>query len=305
MVKQMLSIIIVNYKSSNDISFCIESIIKFEKRYNDYEIIIVDNNSDDLGLKLLNEQYPFLKIINADKNGGFAYGNNIGINYSNGDYVLLLNPDTFIVDNSIEKLLNRIKTEESIGIIGPLILFPDGRNQSFYLPKSYLNIWRLFCERFYLYRIFKNVPILNSYYRTYMDYSKETFVDQVSGAALLFRKSIIEKIGLLDENYFMYFEESDFCLQAVRNNIKQLYYPKSKIVHKGGLDLESGWSNTSSWYIDSLMYYFKKNFGSISYYTALILFSIGAFLKSGLFFIKNDHRYKFHFMQFKKLLKSL
>jgi len=301
----MLSIIIVNYKSSKDISECLDSIIKHEKNYTKYEFIIVDNNSDDPGLPQLAKNFPFAKIINADKNGGFAYGNNIGISRAGGDYIFLLNPDTYLTDNSIEKLYERIRKDKSTGIIGPMLLFPDGSNQSYYLPKSYFTLWRLFCERFYLYRIFKRFPLFNSYYRTYMDYSNETAVEQVSGAALLFRKEILKETGLLDENYFMYFEESDFCLQAARHNIKQLYYPGSRIIHKGGLDSESGWERSSSWFTESFKYYFKKNYSFATYYSALILFALGSCLKSILFALKKDHRYRFHLIQLKKILRPM
>ncbi|HRX48984.1 MAG TPA: glycosyltransferase family 2 protein [Spirochaetota bacterium] len=297
----MLSIIIVNYKSSGDITDCLESIFRFETKYTDYEILIVDNDSGDSGLDILKSKFPFIKIIHAEKNGGFAYGNNIGIKNASGDYILLLNPDTYLTDNSIEKLYNRIINDDKIGIIGPMLLFPDGTNQSYYLPKSYLNLWKLFCERFYLYRVFKRIPFFNSYYRTYMDYSRESYVEQVSGAALLFRKSILSKTGTLDEKYFMYFEESDFCLQAVKNGIAQLYYPESRIVHKGGLDSESGWERSSAWFTDSFRYYFKKNFSKTTFHTAVILFAIGACLKSTFFYMKRDNRYRFHIIQLKKI----
>jgi GT2 family glycosyltransferase len=300
----MLSIIIVNYKSSGDISVCLESIITFEKNYRDYEIIIVDNNSEDPGLADLKSKLSLIKVIYAEKNGGFAYGNNIGIKHASGDYILLLNPDTYITDNAIEKLYNRIKGDDKTGIIGPMLLFPDSSNQSYFLPKSYLDLWKLFCERFYLYRVFKHIRFFNSYYRTYMDYSKECPVEQVSGAALLFRKNILDKTGLLDENYFMYFEESDFCLQAVRNDIAQFYYPESRIIHKGGLDSESGWERSSTWYTDSFKYYFKKNFSKPVYYMSMILFAAGACLKSSIFYIKRDNRYRFHIIQLKKILRS-
>jgi len=299
----MLSIIYVNYKTSKDILISLASIAKYEKKFKEYEYIIVDNNSDDGGLEVIKKKYPFVKIIYAPQNGGFAYGNNHGIKQAIGDFIFLLNPDTYINDNAIEKLYYRIKNDNSIGIIGPQLLYPDGENQSYYLPKTYLNLWKLFCERFYLYKIFKQNHLFNSYFKTYMDYSKETYVEQVSGAALLFRKSILENTGLLDENYFMYFEESDFCLQACKHDLKLLYYPKSSIVHIGGLNSESGWERNSEWFVVSFKYYFKKNFTKSIYYTAIIFFTMGSCLKILIFLIKNDRKYKFHFFQLKQILK--
>ncbi|MBI4651059.1 glycosyltransferase [Candidatus Desantisbacteria bacterium] len=158
----MLSIIIVNYKTSGEIDFCLKSIMRFEPHYRDYEFIIIDNNSNDSELKNLKEKYPFVKIIYAPRNGGFAYGNNLGIKASQGEYILLLNPDTYIENNSIEKLYVKLKNSKDIFFAGPQLLNPDRSIQSYSGPKSYLTLWRLFCERLYLPRIFKRVHIFRN-----------------------------------------------------------------------------------------------------------------------------------------------
>ncbi len=269
----MISIIVVNYKSSKDIYTCLASIVKYETNYKKYEIIIVDNDSNDPDLQRLKNSFPQIKILYAPKNGGFAYGNNLGIAVATFDYIMLLNPDTYLEDNSIEKLYNRLACGSDADLIGPMLLYPDKRNQSYYLPKSYLTLWKLFCAQFNLYKLFPNSRLFNSYYRTYMDYEKEVYVEQISGAALMFKKNILGKTGLMDDNYFMYYEESDFCYQAVKNNCRLLYYPQSKIIHIGG------YSNTSKWHSNvatqSLKYYFKKNFSTVSSLIALLLFNLG------------------------------
>jgi GT2 family glycosyltransferase len=263
----------------------------------------VDNNSDDPGLKNIEGKFPFVKIIYAPKNGGFAYGNNIGIKASTRDCILLLNPDTYIEDNSIEKLYRRLQAGQDIHIIGPQLLFPDKRNQSFFHPKSYLTLWRLFCEKLFLHRIFKRIKIFNSYYRTYMDYGKEAYVEQLSGAAFMFKKNIIEKIGLLDEGYFMYFEESDYCLQAVRNGYKLLYYPQSKIIHREGLIAESNWERSSKDFMKSFKYYFKKNFSPFSYYGAILMYFLGSLIRVCGLILKDDKKYIYYAFHIKYLFK--
>lgn len=287
----MLSIIIVNYKTSHDLFTCLESIVRYEASYNKYEFIIVDNNSDDPGLKDIQNTFKFVKIIYAPKNGGFAYGNNIGIKSAQGDYIFLLNPDTYLSDKSIENLLNKLQTDNTIQIIGPKLLNADGSNQSYYLPKSYMTLWKLFCEQFYLHRIFKQIKPFNSYFRTYMDYEKEVFVEQVSGAAFMFRRDIIDSIGLLDENYFMYFEESDYCLQAVKHGFRLLYYPKSIITHTQTAGTLS--ERAIRDFVKSFKYYFKKNFNSIIYYHAITLFIAGSILRLFKSLIQFD-RQKYH-----------
>lgn len=241
----------------------------------------------------------------APENGGFAYGNNIGINNSAGDIILLLNPDTYIEDNAIEKLIKRIKSDEELHFIGPLLLYPDKSNQSYFLPKSYLDLWRHFCERFYLHRLFSKLRVFNSYYRTYMDYDKECYVEQVSGAALMFKRAVIEKIGLLDENYFMYFEESDYCLKAKQHGFNMLYYPESRIIHIGGLGSPANWNKSTERYSQSLRYYFIKNFGYSAFLLAAILQATGALIRVLVLLSKRDKKFKHHFYYFKNIFLSL
>ena len=273
----MLSIIIVNYNSSKDIEVCLNSIVQFEPCYKEYEIIIVDNNSNDKGLKGIKNQFPFVKIIMAPENGGFAYGNNRGIETASGDYILLLNPDTYIKDNSIEKLYLRL-LKGDVQLIGPQLFGKNGTNDSYYSPKSFLTLWKLIGERFYFYKLFKPIKPFNSLFRTYMNYSKEQNVESIGGAALMFKKTILEKTGLLDERYFLYFEENDFCMQAHNAGFKLLYYPGSHVVHVGGTTSETGSDFAAMHRMKSFKKYFKKNF-PLSYVPAHIVFFCGALLR--------------------------
>ena len=300
----MLTIIIVNYKTSRDVTTCLESIVKFEKNYKQYEIVVVDNNSDDPGIPEMIKKFPFIKIIDAPKNGGFAYGNNIGIRNSIGECILLLNPDTYIIDNGIEKLYNRFTGDSTISIVGPMLLNPDMSIQSIDCPKSYLTLWKMFCVEFYLHKIFYKSRLMNSYYRTYMDYSKETFVEQVAGACLMFRRTLIDEIGYLDENYFLYYEESDFCYQAVKTGKKLLYYPGSRVVHSSAAASSLDSEFAIKQYITSFIYYFKKNFNPLSATFCFIIFFIGTFIRFiGLAAMFNK-KYKLYFYYLKYFLRS-
>lgn len=298
----MLDVIIINYKTSKDVDRCLHSIILNEKKYKEYTYYIVDNNSNDAGLDTLKVKYPFINLIHAEKNGGFAYGNNIAIKCSNSEFILLLNPDTYIEDNSIEKLLQKLYKSHEIAIIGPQLLNADKSNQSFILPKSYLSVWKLFCEEFFLHRIFRYSKTFNSYFRTYMDYQSETIVEQVSGAAFMFRRNIIDSIGLMDENYFMFFEESDFCLQAIRNGFTLFYYPESKIIHALGVTAEGISETRAQYFISSFKYYFKKNFSFPSLWSAVFLLSLGSMIRAMGLFITGKKRYKNYIYYLKYLL---
>lgn len=300
----MLSIIIVNYKTSRDIKLCLDSIVEHESRCAEYEFIIVDNNSDDPGLAGIKTEYPFVTIIHAPYNNGFAYGCNIGIRHSRGEFILLLNPDTFIDDNSIEKLYDYLIKNPDVHFIGPMLLFRDRSNQSYFEPKAHLTLWRLFCEKFYLHRIFSGSKIFNSYYRTYMDYNSVTEVEAVAGSAFMFRREVIDTLGPLDENYFMYFEESDYCLKAKKNGFRLLYYPPSKIIHTGGLISESNWERSTKNYVASFKYYFKKNFGRITYYTAILIFYAGSMLRVIILRLAGNKKYSYYLYYMRYLIKT-
>ncbi len=298
----MLSIIIVNYNSSKDINYCLESIALHEAGYRQYEFIIVDNDSHDSGLESVKKSFPFVRIIEAERNGGFAYGNNIGLNACNGSHILLLNPDTYVCDDSIAKMHDVLLCRTDIDMIGPMLLFSDRRNQSYYLPKTYLTLWRLLCEQFYLHRIFPTIKIFNSYYQTYMDYGVEREVEQISGAAMMFRREVPEKIGPLDDNYFMYFEESDYCYRAVKQGFRLLYYPQSRIVHIGGLISESNWEWSTRHFINSFKYFFKKNHGLCDCYLAVLLHIIGSACRFLILFIRKNKYYRYHVLCIYRLL---
>lgn len=301
----MLSIIIVNYKTSKDISTCLESIVRHENRYREYEIIIVDNNSNDPGLEALGSGFSFIKIINAPKNGGFAYGNNIGIKHAAGDCILLLNPDTYLEDNGIEKLYERLNNDPGLDIIGPKLLNADHTNQSISAPKTYLTPWNLFCSQFYLNILFKKSRTFNSYYQTYMDYDAERFVEQVSGAVFMFKRRIIDTIGLLDENYFLYYEESDYCLQAVKNGFTLLYYPGSSVVHTGHTSTSDikEWSITI--FIASFRYYFKKNFSPAAAYISIALLFLGSSVRCIIYLLTFNKNYKHYYCLIKNIITAM
>ena len=255
----MLSIIFVNYKSSSDINRCLKSIQDNDQYFADYEFIIVDNASDDKGLERLKRNFPNVRLVYAEKNGGFSYANNIGFNIASNDIIFMLNPDTYVDNNSIQLLYERLSNDAELDMIGPLLLYPDGRNQSYFHPKSYPTVWRIFCERFFFHRIFSKSKVFNSYFQTYMKYHSERYVEQICGAALMFKKTAIRKIGILDEHFFMYFEESDWCCRAVDKGLKLLYYPLAKIYHDEGLIQSDKSQHYAKIFSNSLLYYFRKN----------------------------------------------
>ena len=227
-----LSIIIINYKSAKLVLDCVQSIYQQTQQYS-FEIIIVDNDSkDDCKEKVL-AAYPQTKWLQTGYNAGFARANNAGIRIANGEYVLILNADTIILDNAIDKSIALLKKEiEGVGC-GVQLLNTDGSNQisgahfikgglNTLLPLPYLG--KLI--RYLGYRFKSTIPSVQSI-------TDKIEVDWVVGAYILVKKDTLQKAGLMDEDFFMYAEEIEWC-SRLRKQGKLLLFAAPKVIHIGG-----------------------------------------------------------------------
>jgi GT2 family glycosyltransferase len=226
-----LSIIIVNYKSKNKLADCLDSILKADNHGFNFEIILIENNSgDDLTeLSKLNTQ---IRIINSPRNLGMGGGNNLGIELSNGEYVLILNPDTTIKGNAITVLFNYLKANSEIGIVGPKLLNTDGSLQysCSHFPKVYMPILR----RTFLGDYF--AVNRDHFQMRSFDHASIKEVDWLMGSALMFKKELKMLSGLVwrprfDERYFMYFEDTDLCRTVWQKGFKVVYNPEAILIH--------------------------------------------------------------------------
>lgn len=226
-----LSICIVHYKTGNLLRNCILSIYRHTKGL-DFEIIVVDNSSQDNSLETIESEFKGVSLVANRENIGFAAAVNQAIKKSKGEYILVLNPDTIILQNAISKSLSFIKGKKDAGIVGCKILNPDGSLQP--SCKTIPGILSSFSESSLLYKIFPQNRFLGTPYMTYFDYNKVREVDVVNGAFLMFKQRLIEQIGLLDERFFIYSEETDWCYRATKAGFKNYFYPDAQIIHYGG-----------------------------------------------------------------------
>ncbi len=226
-----LSIIIVNWNVRELLRACLASIEKHLAGFS-YEIFVVDNASTDGSADMVAKNFPSVRLIANTKNAGFAKANNQGIALAKGEYILLLNPDTECVDDSLKRMTEFLDTRPDIGILGPKLLNADRTLQPsvrrFPTPLSQALILLK------LHHFFPNLPPLKKYFAKDFDYEKAKEADQVMGAAFLIRRAMIEKIGPLDEKYHIWFEEVDFCKRAKNAGWKVFYDPRFSIVHRGG-----------------------------------------------------------------------
>jgi len=227
-----LSIIIVSYNTSDMTVDCIRSTIQ-QTHSIDYEIVVYDNASKDGSADRIAAEFPQVRLIRSQQNLGFAMGNNEAIKTVNAEYVLLLNPDTVVLDQAINKLLDYAEKTPDAGIWGGKTLFGDRTlNPGSCFRK--MSIWNQFCRATGLAGIFKHSPIFHSEH--YGGWLRDTarHVDIVCGCFLLIKLDLWNSLGGFDKRFFMYAEEADLCLRAKQKGCNPAITPDAVIVHYGG-----------------------------------------------------------------------
>ncbi|MEJ8553410.1 glycosyltransferase family 2 protein [Tepidibacter sp. Z1-5] len=233
-----LSIIIVNFKTYELTKQTINSILSKNHIIN-YEIILVDNASNDGSIEKIEQGFKekiktnLIKIIRNNKNLGFSKANNIGIRIAKGEYILVLNSDTVIVDDCVDKCLDYIKKDNKIGALGCKVLLPDGKldkpcKRGFPTPKASL-YYMLKLDK-----LFPNRKSFGEYNLTYLSEDDINEVDSLVGAFMIIPRRVIDEVGMFDEDFFMYGEDIDWCYRIKQVGYKIIYYPEAKITHFKG-----------------------------------------------------------------------
>jgi hypothetical protein len=244
MDKLELSIIIVDYNASDLIIECIKSILK-NIIHTKYEIIVVDNDSGENHLADYEKLGKNIRTLRLKNNKGFGSGNNAGAKIANGEYMFLLNPDTLIVDDSIEKMLSFIKSHNNIGALTCLLYNRDGKLQKGFFGK----FQTLFGLTFRHYNYQKVDPSKGFFY-----------TDIVTGAAFLIKKELFERVGGFDEKIFMYLEDDDLCRRIIKLGYKNAVLNTAKIIHFEGQT--TTYKEKKKYYYKSQDYYWKKHNGT-------------------------------------------
>jgi GT2 family glycosyltransferase len=278
-----LSIIIVNYNVKEFLQNLLHSISKSSGHIK-LEIIIVDNASNDGSVEFISNNYPEVILIANQKNLGFSKANNIGLNLAKGKYILLLNPDTLVSEDTIEKMINFFELNPMVGLAGCKILNPDGTLQ-LACRRSFPGPWTSFCKVTGLSNLFPKSKLFARYNLTYLDPGQTYEVDAISGSFMMFRKDVYERIGGLDEKFFMYGEDLDFCYRVQKSGLKVYYVHSTQIIHyKGESTKKSGLDETKIFY--NAMHLFVKKHLSGSFLVGIILQSAIIFRKLFAFLAK-------------------
>jgi GT2 family glycosyltransferase len=276
-----LSIILVNYKSPQLVLDCVQSIYKETKQIS-FEIVIADNASGDNSKTIILEKFPLVKWIQLYYNAGFARGNNAAIKIATGELILLLNTDTIVLENALDKAVALFRNEENIAACGVQLLNTDGSHQisgahfvkgglNLLLPLPYLGKF----IRYWGYKLKTRVPSISN-----IDNKME--VDWLVGAFILTSKKIIDKAGLLDEDFFMYAEEIEWC-NRLKQKGKMILFAEPKIIHIGGgtsgdfyntTESENGknlWNKKGRQVLISLVLRIRKQYG-LSWFLVMLFF---------------------------------
>ncbi len=259
-----VSIVVLSYNVGPLLKICLDSIVKFTKNVN-YEVIVVDNASTDDSpeiIKSLDPQVYHLKTIFSQENGGYTKGNNLGIRAAKGKYVLVQNPDTELLENSVERLFLWMEAHSDVAAVAPMLLDSEHNLSPIASGGYFPSLWRVAQWAFFL----DDLPLVSKFFKSYhphtsMDHwrdffgdlpvtrkimpkkekktgedqatgvEKEMFPDWVHGSYWMVRKDAINQVGLLDEKIFMYGEELEWCLRAKKAGWKVGYTPITKVVH--------------------------------------------------------------------------
>jgi GT2 family glycosyltransferase len=239
-----LSIIIVTYNIRADLERCLHSLVS-HKPHVDHEIVVVDNESTDDTVETLRARWTGIRLIEAGSNVGFSRANNIGIRQSFGELVLLLNGDTLVSEGAIDTLIAVLERRSDVAVVGPRLVDAAGRAELSFGPMiSPLNELR---QKL---RARGNVERLTA---------AEREVDWVSGACLLMRRSDAEAVGLLDERFFMYTEDVDFCAAVRARGRKVLFTPAAEVVHVRGRSRQTAPRAAEAAYRRSQLSFYEKH----------------------------------------------
>jgi GT2 family glycosyltransferase len=253
-----LSIIIVSWNVKKDLANCLRSIGENSPN-SQFEIIVIDNASTDTTVESVKEYFPEVVMIANSENRGFAAANNQGIERSHGEYILLLNPDTIVRLGSLDTLISLIDKNEDVGICGPQLLNQDGTIQ------SSARCFPTFRGALYRHTIFRYLRIFKNEYKKWLmkgfDHRTQTDVDQVMGAALMVRRSVIDHIGVMDERFFMYYEEVDLCYRIKQAGWRVVFVPQATITHLGGRSSGQIPVEKQIMAMTSLLKFFRKHRG--------------------------------------------
>jgi len=267
-----LSIIIVNWNVRELLRQTLQSIRNNPAKKYSYEVIVVDNDSQDNSTEMVKKDFPEIKLIASPKNIGFAAGNNLGIKIAQGKFILCLNPDTEVLPEALDFIPIAFEKDPQLGALGVKLLNPNRTLQS--SCKSFPDLDTIIWNATSLDTLFPKSKVFGKYNMTWFGHDLEMEVDQPMGAALAVRREVIDQVGIFDERYFMYFDEVDWCYRIKKAGWKIKFFPQVAIIHHWAQSTKQAlFKMNKQWYI-SFYKYLRKNRNYPAWLTFLFLSSM-------------------------------
>jgi len=286
-----LSIVIVNYNVKHFLEQCLKSVFTSLEGMQG-EVIVVDNNSVDGSVEMIKDKFPQVSLIANQSNSGFSKANNQAIRVSKGEYVLLLNPDTVIQEDTLQKCIGFMDKTSNCGGLGVQMIDGKGR----FLPESKRGLPTpavAFYKIFGLSNLFPFSKTFGQYHLGYLPKNKIHEVDVLSGAFMMLRKSTLDEIGLLDEDYFMYGEDIDLSYRITQAGYKNYYYPETRIIHYKGESTKKSSVNYVLVFYKAMIIFARKHFSSQRAGLFSFLINLAVYLRAGTAIIQGFIRRAF------------
>jgi GT2 family glycosyltransferase len=288
--RHTVSLIVVSYSTRDLLRQCLQSVARTSD--SDLDVIVVDNHSTDDSVAMVRAEFPDITLIENSENVGFAKANNQAIQSAKTRYLLLLNSDTVVRPGAIEAMSEFLDAHPDAGGVACRLLFGDGRIQPSASRTSSIGLWRLVGRLSGLSRLFPGQgtrrflrqylgfalgSTLRSYLDSYVVDSSPMEVDTLSGACLMLRSAAVDQVGLLDENFFMYLEDIDYCLRLRQAGWKLYYLPAVEIVHLAGQSSGGRMRRFGVQSYQSLFYFYGKHYSGLTVRIARVLVLITSF----------------------------
>jgi O-antigen biosynthesis protein len=274
-----LSIVIVNYNVKYFLEQCLYSVRKASANVTT-EIWVVDNNSVDGSVEMVKEKFPEVHIIENKKNEGFSVANNQAIKLAQGEYILLLNPDTVVQEDTFEKVIRFMDEHPDAGGLGVKMI--DGKGN--FLPESKRGLPTplvAFYKIFGLSKLFPQSRLFGRYHLGFLDKEKIHEVDVLAGAFMLMRKKTLDKVGMLDETFFMYGEDIDLSYRIQQGGYKNYYFPETQIIHYKGESTKKSSVNYVFVFYNAMIIFAKKHFSQKNANLFSFLINIAIYIRAG------------------------
>jgi len=277
-IKNKLSVVIVNYNVEFFLEQCLHSVMKAASKIST-EIFVVDNNSVDGSVQMVKDKFSTIICIENKDNKGFSFANNQAIKIATGEYILLLNPDTVVEEDTFEKVVAFMDKHHDAGGLGVKMI--DGKGN--FLPESKRGLPTptvAFYKIFGIASLFPKSKIFGKYHLGFLDKESIHEIEILSGAFMLMRKKTLDKVGLLDENFFMYGEDIDLSYRIIKGGYKNYYFPETSIIHYKGESTKKSSVNYVIVFYKAMVIFAQKHFSQKNAKTFSFLINIAIYLRA-------------------------